>query len=89
MIRVRASSLKKYYQKRLVLDMDAGFSSGLCALLGPNGSGKSALLRLLALVEKPEGGEIIYSDGDQTLPHDLSLARRIVLVPDCKGLFTV
>ena len=67
MIRVRASAIKKHYQKRLVLDVDAEFSSGLCALLGPNGSGKSTLLRLLALAESPESGKVIYSDGEQTL----------------------
>lgn len=87
MIRVRVSRVKKYYRQRLVLEVDAGFSSGLCALLGPNGSGKSTLLRLLALVETPERGEIIYSDHGRNLRHDLALARRIVLVPDRKGLF--
>ena len=43
------------------------------ALIGPNGAGKSSLLKMLALLEKPDAGEIHYRD---TLVADKPLAIR-------------
>jgi molybdopterin-binding protein len=49
------------------------------AVLGPNGAGKSTLLQLIALLEKPDGGEILM-DGRSAGQDRLALRRRMALV---------
>jgi sulfate transport system ATP-binding protein len=41
-------------------------SGALMALLGPSGSGKSTLLRVIAGLEKPDGGEVFISGREAT-----------------------
>jgi len=68
----------------LNLDLTAG---GLFTVMGVNGSGKSTFLRLLALLEFPDKGEVIVRDGGRVIPRSLTARRNIVLVPDRRGLF--
>jgi tungstate transport system ATP-binding protein len=56
-------------------------------LTGANGCGKSTFLRICALLEAPDRGNIEYSTGDVILPHDLGLKRRITLVLPKVGVF--
>jgi len=56
-------------------------------LLGPNGSGKSTFMRIAALLEPPDAGEVRYSDHGVALPHDLGLRRRITLLLPRIGVF--
>ena len=61
--------ITKKYGCRIVLDIPSlNLQQGkIYALLGPNGSGKSTLLRLIAGIETPDSGEILY-DGDISFP---------------------
>lgn len=88
MIRVEATGVKKFFAGRLALDLDLSLTAGtLYAILGENGSGKSTCLRLFSLLEKPDQGEVRYYDKGHLVPHSQALRRKIVLVPDRKGLF--
>ncbi len=88
MISLGAENIVKKYQERTVLDLSCSFIAGsIHVLLGANGSGKSTFLRILGLLERPDSGTIHYAEDGCSLAADLSLRRRIVLVPDRNGLF--
>ncbi len=64
---IRIKNVKKYYQmgKEKIQAVD-GISLNIrqgevCCLLGKSGSGKSTLLNLIAGLEKPSSGEIIFN----------------------------
>lgn len=86
--------LRKAFGPKIVLD---GFSrdfpeTGTVALLGPSGCGKTTLLRLLAGLERPDGGQVclparvrlsMVFQEDRLLPALDALGNvRIVLDPD-------
>ena len=56
---------KKYEDKPLLtgLDLDVAIGETVC-LLGASGSGKSTLLRIIAGLEQPDSGEILWDDVD-------------------------
>lgn len=79
---------KSYNSKAVLKNCTYSFDrSGVYVLMGPNGSGKSTFLRISALLESPDRGEIRYLQGDSLLPHDLNLKRRITLLLPDIGIF--
>jgi molybdopterin-binding protein len=54
--------ITKAYGNKVVVDsVNLKLSEGeIFALLGPNGSGKSTILRMLAFIENPTNGEVIF-----------------------------
>ncbi len=88
MIAFHAKNIQKSYGKRLILDLDLHFTDGgLHVILGPNGCGKTTLLRLLALLDTPDKGEILLSENGNALTQNMKTRHSIVLVPRPDGLF--
>ena len=58
------------------LDVPVG---GVLAIIGPNGSGKSTLLLQLALLERPDAGEVLF-EGQPARGRELALRRRMAVV---------
>jgi len=61
-MRIEARDLRRTSGGHRILpgvSLDLG-GAGVFTVLGPNGAGKTTLLRALALLDKPNGGEILY-----------------------------
>lgn len=88
-LRLTVSNISKSYNDKPVLkDCSFSFDScGIYLLMGPNGSGKSTFLRICALLENPDGGEINFYSGNNTSRKDINLRRRISLVLPKIGVF--
>jgi ABC-type phosphate transport system ATPase subunit len=79
---------RNYDGKDILKDCSFSFESqGMYILIGPNGSGKSTFLRVCALLEEPDNGEVIYRAADAVVTKDLHLRRRISLVLPKIGVF--
>lgn len=55
---------KQYGNKTALTHLDVTFGNGVTGLLGPNGAGKSTFMRLLATIDKPTEGIILYNGQD-------------------------
>ena len=75
---IEMAGVEKRYGNALVLDqLSLGVLKGeLLVILGESGSGKSTLLKLIAGIEKPQGGSVCISgvDQDRRLPHKRDVA---------------
>jgi tungstate transport system ATP-binding protein len=83
------SNITRGLNGKLILH-DCSFSfdrSGAYILMGPNGSGKSTFLRICALLEEPDSGEIKFFSETDALKNDINLRRRITLVLPKIGTF--
>jgi tungstate transport system ATP-binding protein len=83
------SNISKSYSSDAVLKICSFTfnSSGIYTLMGPNGSGKSTFLRICALLEAPDSGDInFYSEGKPVIKN-ISLMRRITLLLPKIGVF--
>jgi tungstate transport system ATP-binding protein len=88
-MKLSVSNIMKAYQGRAILkDCSFCFDRNITyVLMGSNGSGKSTFLRICALLEGPDSGEIEYTAGDAPLRQDMSLRRRMTLVLPRIGVF--
>ncbi len=88
-LRLIASHIGKGYNGDQVL-RDCSFAfheHGIYVLTGSNGCGKSTFLRICALIEAPDNGEINYLADGNILSKDLDLKRKITLVLPRVGVF--
>ncbi|MEM3771674.1 MAG: ABC transporter ATP-binding protein [Candidatus Micrarchaeia archaeon] len=68
MVTVRLENVSKIYNGRRVLnnvDLEIKDQS-FTVLLGPPGAGKTTIFRIIAGVERPDGGRIFFGDKDVT-----------------------
>jgi len=88
-VKLLISHIRKDYDGRPVLkDCSYSFSDpGVYVLMGPNGCGKSTLLRISSLLERPDGGDLLFQDNGAPLVQDISLRRRMTLVLPRTGVF--
>ena len=88
-MKLLVSHITKTYGNITVLN-DCSYvfdTTGTYVLMGPNGCGKSTFLRICALLEQQDNGEIAYLDNGTPLARDISLMRRITLVLPRTGVF--
>lgn len=71
-----------FYGDKQVLSIDelAIPSASITGLIGPNGSGKSTLLKLLAFLEEPTYGTILFQ-GRKVAPFSRVVRSRVTLLP--------
>jgi len=88
-VKLLITHIRKDYEGRPVLkDCSYSFSnSGVYVLMGPNGCGKSTLLRICSLLERPDGGDLLFQDNGAPLVQDIVLRRRMTLVLPRTGVF--
>lgn len=77
---LNARRLEQRYDGRTVLAIEALEleGGGITAVVGPNGAGKSTLLRVLAFLERPQGGVLVFKGRPVATAHDRRQARRSV-----------
>lgn len=85
---LQAANLRKTYGKRCVLrDVSFFVKRGeILGLAGENGAGKSTLIRLLAGIQKPTGGTILF-EGKNISREKRSYRRQLGYVPQEIALF--
>jgi len=88
-----ARNLSKFFGRNLALNVaNIKISSGqITAIIGPNAAGKSTLLKILALLLKPDSGEIIFNGKNIsafTPARKLALRRQMVYLPQHPVIFS-
>jgi tungstate transport system ATP-binding protein len=77
----RIQNIDHYYDDKQVLSIeDVSIPAAtITGLIGPNGSGKSTLLKLLAFLEEPSNGAILFK-GKKVVPFDDAVRYRVTLL---------
>ncbi len=86
------SNIKKTYERKKILDIDfLEIDKGIIyGLLGPNGAGKTTLLKILAFLDSPTSGKILYNNSKIKFTEKKLqiLRKKVVLLNQHPILFT-
>ena len=74
-MKISLENISKRFQRHWIFkDLSFSFTTpGAYALLGANGSGKSTLLRIIAGMQNPSKGKIVYENGSAIVEQSMSL----------------
>jgi tungstate transport system ATP-binding protein len=77
----RITGVKKFYNSRPAVDIEnlSIPQSSITGLVGPNGSGKSTLLNMLAFIDRPSEGIILFK-GQKAEPYSDTVRFRVSLL---------
>ncbi|MDD2465704.1 MAG: ATP-binding cassette domain-containing protein [Desulfobulbus sp.] len=92
MMLYQLQNLQQQFYGKIVLDIDQLAIEAGCihALLGPNGAGKTTLLNILAFLEAPASGTLLFQEREVDFIRGdmLSMRRRVVLVDQHPIMFS-
>lgn len=77
---------RKYGNKTAIDNLSVTFQKGVTGLLGPNGAGKSTLMRILATIDQPSEGMILYQ-GQDIIKKPNELRRVMGYLPQDFGVY--
>ncbi|MFP2958553.1 ABC transporter ATP-binding protein [Myxococcus sp. 1LA] len=82
------SAVSKTYPNgvKALQGIDLTIDTGLFGLLGPNGAGKSTLMRILATLQAPDAGQLIF-DGVDVLADPQAHRRHLGYLPQDFGVY--
>lgn len=84
---INIDKLEKVYRKKkqALYPLSLNLTTGIYGLLGPNGAGKSTLMNMLAMVEKPSHGKVMFNDQDIWL-NEKTYKSKLGYLPQTFGL---
>jgi ABC-type multidrug transport system ATPase subunit len=87
-MRLEINDVSKTYRggKQAVANVTMRIGPGVLGLLGPNGAGKSSLMRMIATVTRPSGGQITW-DGTDIAARPNALRRVLGYLPQDFGVY--
>lgn len=71
---------------RAIKDLTLEVGNGMFGLLGPNGAGKSSLMKVIAGLQKPTSGNILFNGHDATRDPD-SVKKHLGFLPQDFGVY--
>ena len=80
---VKVENLRRSFGKLIAVDnLSFSFNSGdICGFVGPNGSGKTTTINIMAAIDSPDSGDVLY-DGISAVDYPEKISRIIGYMPD-------